>query len=194
MKKSIVLGLVLGYIAIPLLIFFGVLPFEYKFVFLAAYGILSYLVLRFMGVRNSELGLTTKKWQASLKSVIGVTLFFVIAALAAYKFIGARFEPSETLLFYLFYVFISSPVQEFLYRGATTYFGKTFSLNKWSTILISALLYSLVHIIYKDWILLVATFVLGITWHLIYLKTDNLLGVVISHAIFGALTIFLGLI
>lgn len=194
MSRFVALGLLLGYVAIPLLIFFGVLPFEHKFVFLVTYGVLVYLVLRCVGAKNAELGLTTKNWQTSLASVLGITLFFVVAALVAYKLIGARFEPTETLLFYLFYVFISSPVQEFLYRGATSYFGKTLGLSVWLTVLISAMLYSLVHVIYKDWVLVVATFILGIIWHLIYLKTDNLLGVSISHAIFGALTIFLGLI
>ncbi len=194
MNKLIIFGIAIGYVAIPLLIFFDVLPFKHKFIFLVAYGILTYLTLRFIGVGNAEMGLTIKNWQASLRSVLAVTLFFVIAALMAYKFVGARFEPNETLLFYLSYVFISSPVQEFLYRGATTYFGKTFGLSVWLIVLISALLYSLVHIIYKDWVLVVATFILGIIWHLIYLKTDNLLGVAVSHAIFGALTIFLGLI
>lgn len=194
MLTIVAIGLMLGYLVIPLLIFFGIIAFEYKFIVLVVYGILSYTILRLNGVDKAKLGLTVENWQSSLLSVVGLTLLFVVLALLAYRFGYARFQPTETVLFYLFYVFISSPIQEFLYRGVTTYFGKSFGLNVWLIVLISSMLYSLVHIIYKDWILVVATFGLGVIWHRVYLKTNSLVGVMFSHSVFGALTIFLGLI
>lgn len=194
MLTIVAIGLMLGYLVIPLLIFFGIIAFEYKFIVLVVYGILSYTILRLNGVDKAKLGLTVENWQSSLLSVVGLTLLFVVLALLAYRFGYARFQPTETVLFYLFYVFISSPVQEFLYRGVTTYFGKSFGLSVWLIVLISSMLYSLVHIIYKDWILVVATFGLGVIWHRVYLKTNSLVGVMFSHSVFGALTIFLGLI
>ncbi len=194
MLTIVAIGLMLGYLVIPLLIFFGIIAFEYKFIVLVVYGILSYTILRLNGVDKAKLGLTVKNWQSSLLSVVGLTLLFVVLALLAYRFGYARFQPTETVLFYLFYVFISSPIQEFLYRGVTTYFGKSFGLSVWLIVLISSMLYSLVHIIYKDWILVVATFGLGVIWHRVYLKTNSLVGVMFSHSVFGALTIFLGLI
>lgn len=194
MLTIVAIGLMLGYLVIPLLIFFGIIAFEYKFIVLVIYGILSYTILRLNGVDKAKLGLTVENWQSSLLSVVGLTLLFVVLALLAYRFGYARFQPTETVLFYLFYVFISSPIQEFLYRGVTTYFGKSFGLNVWLIVLISSMLYSLVHIIYKDWILVVATFGLGVIWHRVYLKTNSLVGVMFSHSVFGALTIFLGLI
>ena len=194
MLTIVAIGLMLGYLVIPLLIFFGIIAFEYKFIVLVIYGILSYAILRLNGVDKAKLGLTVKNWQSSLLSVVGLTLLFVVLALLAYRFGYARFQPTETVSFYLFYVFISSPVQEFLYRGVTTYFGKSFGLSVWLIVLISSILYSLVHIIYKDWILVVATFGLGVIWHRVYLKTNSLVGVMFSHSVFGALTIFLGLI
>ena len=194
MLTIVAIGLMLGYLVIPLLIFFGIIAFEYKFIVLVVYGILSYTVLRLNGVDKAKLGLTVENWQSSLLSIVGLTLLFVVLALLAYRFGYARFQPTETVLFYLFYVFISSPVQEFLYRGVTTYFGKSFGLSVWLIVLISSMLYSLVHIIYKDWTLVVATFGLGVIWHWVYLKTNSLVGVMFSHSVFGALTIFLGLI
>ena len=194
MLTIVAIGLMLGYLVIPLLIFSGIIAFEYKFIVLVVYGILSYTILRLNGVDKAKLGLTVENWQSSLLSVVGLTLLFVVLALLAYRFGYARFQPTETVLFYLFYVFISSPIQEFLYRGVTTYFGKSFGLNVWLIVLISSMLYSLVHIIYKDWILVVATFGLGVIWHRVYLKTNSLVGVMFSHSVFGALTIFLGLI
>lgn len=194
MLTIVAIGLMLGYLVIPLLIFFGIIAFEYKFIVLVVYGILSYTILRLNGVDKAKLGLTVKNWQSSLLSVVGLTILFVVLALLAYRFGYARFQPTETVLFYLFYVFISSPIQEFLYRGVTTYFGKSFGLSVWLIVLISSMLYSLVHIIYKDWILVVATFGLGVIWHRVYLKTNSLVGVMFSHSVFGALTIFLGLI
>lgn len=192
-KTALVL-ILSGYIILPLLILLDVISFQDKFKALVGYGILTFLVLKMLKIKPSELGLETKNWRKSLRSVGLMTGVFVLIALVAYLLNLARFQATETFGFYVFYLFASAPIQEFMYRGVTTYAGELYENKPWMTILIASALYSFVHVIYRDWILLVGTFVLGIIWHNLYLKTKNLLGVTISHAIFGGLTIFLGLI
>lgn len=55
-------------------------------------------------------------------------------------------------------------------------------------------MYSFVHIIYKDIITIILTFIIGIIWFYLYRKDKNLFGVSLSHCIVGILTIFLGII
>ncbi len=194
-NDKILIGLLLAfYMAMPVLILANVINFKYKFVVMVVFAVVSYFLLWLVGVKNEQLGITTNDLWQSIKVVLPITIVFVALALVFYKLGWSRFEPTETLGFYVFYVFISSPVQEFLYRGMTTYFGQSFNLPVWAIILVSALLFSFVHVIYKDYTLVVATFFLGLVWHYLYLKTGNLAGVSLSHAVVGLLTIFLGLI
>ncbi len=194
MTKVVSILLLLFYLAMPILILLDVISFKYKFVVMVIFAIVSYVLLRLVGVKNQQLGISTNDLWLSIKTVLPITIVFAILALIFYVLGWSRFEPTETFVFYLFYVFISSPVQEFLYRGMTTYFGQVFDLPIWVVIIVASLLYSFVHIIYKDYALVISTFFLGLIWHYLYLKTNNLAGVAFSHAVVGALTIFLGLI
>ena len=99
----------------------------------------------------------------------------------------------ETIYFYLFYIFVSCPLQEFLYRGVFGYFDKVYN-NKYLFLILSSFCYSFVHIIYKDILTCALTFLIGIVWYLLYRKDYNLVGVSISHIILGILTISLGII
>ncbi len=192
--KMISILLLLFYLAMPILILLDIISFKYKFVAMVIFAIVSHILLRLVGVKNQQLGISTNDLWSSVKTVLPITIVFAILAVIFYALGWSRFEPIETLGFYIFYIFISSPVQEFLYRGMTTYFGQTFNLPIWVMMIIASLLYSFVHIIYKDYTLVISTFFLGLIWHYLYLKTNNLVGVAFSHAVVGVLTIFLGLI
>ena len=60
--------------------------------------------------------------------------------------------------------------------------------------LITAVTYAFIHIIYRDLLVLAATLVAGIAWGAIYRRWPNLIGVAISHAGLGASAISVGLI
>ena len=105
-----------------------------------------------------------------------------------------KYNSDETIYFYLFYIFISCPIQEFLYRGIFGYFEKNLIKNKYIILLISSILYSFVHIIYKDYLTCILTFIFGMVLYLLYRKDYNLFGVSISHIILGILTIYLGIV
>ena len=104
-----------------------------------------------------------------------------------------KYNPNETILFYIFYIFISCPIQEFLYRGVFGYFDMNSKYN-YLWLILSSLCYSFVHIIYKDILTCVLTFIIGIIWYILYKKDKNLCGVTISHMVLGVATIVLGII
>ena len=182
------------YITIPFLLLINPLFFKNKFIILTIGGILIYILLRLLGFNNSSLGIKSAKSIQSIRDISIVTFILIITVIILFSFRISRFQPSETLSFYLFYIFISSPIQEFLYRGALTSILQQINFRKSSIILISSILYSLAHLGYKDFITCILTFLIGLLWHQKYLKTKNLTGVTISHAILGAVTIFIGII
>ena len=168
--------------------------FKNKFIILNIGGILIYTILRLSGFNNSSLGIKPAKTTQSIRDISVITLILIVIGIILSSFKISRFQPSETLSFYLFYIFVSSPIQEFLYRGALTSILQQINFRKFSIILISSILYSLAHLGYKDLITCILTFLIGLLWHQKYLKTKNLTGVIISHAILGAVTIFIGII
>lgn len=185
-----------GYFILPSLILTGIISFEHKFMALVGYGVMVAVVLRCLGFQWSEVGVSLDKKQIykSVKTLWPMTASLMLLALVAYFGGIKRFISTETWDFYMFYVLVSSLMQEFLYRAVPTLMGHEFGLRVLPTVVISSLLYAFVHAIYGDVVLILATFPLGLAWHYYYLKTEHLAGVALSHAVFGGLTIWLGLI
>ena len=177
------------YILVPLSILIFQQLFKYKFYILVTFGILIYFWLRKNNISNEDLGITKRNIANSLISNLPIIISVSIIILMKFLNIN-KFVPSETIYFYLFYIFISCPIQEFLYRGFYGYFDN----GKHSTMLISSSMYAFVHIIYKDILTIVLTFIIGLIWYNLYIKDKNLFGVSISHCIIGVVTIFLGII
>ena len=194
--KKIVLAIIAiaFYIGLPVLILVGVIPFSLKFHVLVLGGGILYIFSRCLGFSNKDVGITFKNTFSSIKDVVPITMLLMVIALFLYFGGYSRMTPNESNGFYLFYLFVSSPVQELIYRGISTCFCREFHLNDTATMVLSSVLYSFVHIIYCDFFTLVVTFLMGLAWFSCYKKTKNLVGVSISHAVLGALTIVAGII
>lgn len=184
----------LVYIGLPVLILLGVIPFDAKFYALTIGGTLTYAVFRLLGFSNEELGVTLKSAGRSLLRVLPITVVLIAIAFVLFFTGNTRFNPTENWLFYIFYVLISCPVQEFLYRGALTVFGDAIKFPMWGTLILTSVLYSFVHVIYRDPLTLVFTLAMGVIWFIAYNKARSLVGVSVSHAILGVVTIAAGII
>lgn len=194
-KKDIALLIIIlfSYIVIPLCILLFDCLFDIKFIILTVIGLLIFLLFKLFKIPNYYLGITTDNLIISIKRNILLIIILIIIILIAKLFSFNRYNPSESMMFYLFYICISCPIQEFLYRGVFGYFEKIKS-SKWLWVVISSICYAFVHIIYKDYLTCILTFTLGIIWYQLYRKDYNLCGVVLSHIILGLLTISLGII
>lgn len=177
------------------LVYAGILPFSLRFHFLIAVTLVTVLLFATRQESLVELGIKNCNWKSDFLPYFLITLpFLIILALAPKTGLaGRKFIPSS-INFYIFYILVSSPCQEFLYRAALRVAVKQISESTYLYIIISAVLYSLLHIVYKDAFTLAITFVIGIVWAAVYWKHPNLFLVSLSHAILGLVTIRLGLI
>lgn len=191
--KILLFIIILIYIALPVLICQSRFLFNIKFYLLTVIGILIFCLLKIFKIPNNYLGLTKNNYIKSLKRNLPVIIICIILIVIVKFLPYNRFTPNETIVFYIFYILISCPIQEFLYRGVFGYFDKI-KEHKWLWGITSSICYAFVHIIYKDFLTCVITFIIGIIWYLLYRKDYNLFGVVLSHIVLGILTISLGII
>lgn len=194
-RQKVLLIIIFAYILPVLLVYLRLVPFTWRFYLLifAAVAILSInLLYRFSAV---ELGFTKKHLTCSLKAIALPTLGCALLMLVYYFLQGSRIDNSAySWTFYLFFVAVSSPLQEFLYRGFLFNLFKITKMRKWLQIILSAFLYSFVHLIYRDLPTLLSTFAIGIFWGYHYAKYRNLHSIIISHSLLGAIAILVGLI
>lgn len=178
------------YLAIPLLILFFLILFRYKFYILVLFGIIIYFLIKANNISNDEIGITKNNIFKSFINnlpIISVSIFIIILM----RILNLnKFTPNENIYFYLFYIFISCPIQEFLYRGVYGYFDN----GKNNILFLSSFMYSFVHIIYRDLLTNVLTFIIGLIWFSLYRRDKNLLGTSVSHCVLGILTILLGIV
>lgn len=194
MKNRILLFIILLiYIILPILIYFFDILFNIKFYLLTIIGVLVFGLMKLFKVTNDYIGITQTSLIKSVKRNILFIIICIVAIIIIKLLSLERFIPNETLTFYIFYILVSCPIQEFLYRGVFGYFEKVMGY-KWLWLIISSLCYAFVHIIYKDYLTCFVTFIIGIIWYLLYRKDYNLFGVCISHIVLGILTISLGIV
>lgn len=182
--------------ALPIfLISFGILPFSSRHIVLVGMGIILVAYAISQGIKPRLLGLRGD----NLKSAFGLSLLASLIMVLGVM-IGLFFgflEPisyDSGIAFFIFYVFLSAPLQEFVFRCLMIYEMGRFTKNSWVIILFSALIYSFAHAMYHSLLIIFITLIAGIIWGYIYVKRPNFWAVVISHAIVGAITIFFGLI
>lgn len=195
-KRHFLILLIILYYLPPLMIWAGVLPFAWRFQILAVMTLLMAGYNYRHGISLKELGIRRDTLKASLLLNTTASLLLVIFMFLTFKagLIRAPTIPGWKL-FFAYYLFISSPSQEFLFRSS--FFALMGRLNIGGAVLriiASAVTYSFLHIFYKDPITLLVTFAIGLLWGWIYYRYPNLWGVAFSHAVLGAVSILVGLI
>jgi uncharacterized protein len=192
-KQNLILIISLGYILPVLLLHFKIIPFSWRFYLLILIAIAILAITRLYNFSAVELGLTKQRLGISLKVIALPTFFFVLLMLINYIMQGLRIDNSTYQLpFYLFFVGVSSPVQEFLYRGFLFAVFSRAKLAPWLMILLSSLLYSFVHLIYQDVLTLLCTFIIGVLWGVHYVTYRNLYPIILSHSVLGVVAILVG--
>lgn len=178
------------------LIWSGIIPFRFRF--LASIVLLAVFII-YSHIRKHDfrdLGFRADNLKDSLLWNLGFCAIGSMGLFLTYKAGYIRSENDHLLPYiYLVYILFLGPVQEIVFRGILFAELKRIRINdyRW-IILISAISFCFLHLIYRHPPMLVITFVSGLAWGLIYARWPNIWGVSLSHSLLGALAIFLGVI
>lgn len=105
--------------------------------------------------------------------------------------IFSRAHPLLPLAIFLFYPWVSVYPQNVIYRAFFCQRYRSILGGGWGLILTNAVAFSLAHIMFNNWIVLLLTFVGGIIFTRTYLKSHSLLLATIEHAMYGLLCLYL---
>jgi membrane protease YdiL (CAAX protease family) len=189
------LALVAFYVP-PLLIYTGLIPFSQRFAVLVAVAGALALVALLRGTAPRDLGLRADNLRPAL-AVNAVLALVVGAGVLAAFWLGLirRPRPIDWLWFAPFYVLVSCPAQEFACRGFLfAEMQRHGIVGAWPQIVISAVTYAFLHIVYGNWLSFLAPLCIGLAWGAIYRRYPNLWAVILSHAALGLLSIAAGLV
>jgi len=192
-KVLLIVGFI--YILPVVLIFVGLIPFSWRFAVLIISAMVIVAIARLYRFSAVELGFTQKHLRNSLQAISLPTFGVTFLVLIHYITQGSRLDNSAyNWTFYLLFIGLSSPVQEFLYRGFLFSIFSRAKLEISLQIILSSFLYSFVHLIYRDLPTLVFTFIVGLLWGYYYAKFGNLYSIIVSHSLLGAIAIIVGLV
>jgi membrane protease YdiL (CAAX protease family) len=183
------------YIIPVLLLFFKVLPYDSRYIMLVILTAIMLVYCFFKKIRLKELGFGTTYLKGSLIwngccsaiAIIGMVVFYKLNLIR-------KPEAPDYNWFFIYYIFVSCPCQEFLYRSLIYAELTRRGLSDKYFIVISSLSYAFLHVFYHDWITVVVTLISGIVWGYIYKKYPCFWGVALSHAVSGVLSMLVGLI
>jgi membrane protease YdiL (CAAX protease family) len=108
-------------------------------------------------------------------------LLFDFAGSQIVSIYGIRKEVA-TLPIFLVLFFITSPGEEIFWRG----FLQRWAMDKYGRFkgfLLASLIYAAVHIVSGNFMLVMAALVAGLFWGLMYLMEENIVSLIISHAL-----------
>ena len=184
---------------IELILFFIVIPISYTFNFSPIIkliiGVLGFIYVTSILLKVEKNRFSINKnlnwknfWKSTLIKLLViavVTSIFVWFTDSKSLFIVVLNKPKLWILILLFYSLFSVYPQELIYR--TFFFQRYNKLfkNEFVFILINAALFSLAHLFFKSYLVLILTFIGGILFAYTYKKTNSTLLVSIEHAIYG---------
>jgi membrane protease YdiL (CAAX protease family) len=102
-------------------------------------------------------------------------------------------RPWIWMLVMVLYPFFSALPQEFIYRTFFFHRYKDFFRFKNSDVLLSALAFSFLHLVYGNWVAIGLSFGGGLLFGITYKRTQSLFWVAVEHVIYGWLIFTLGL-
>lgn len=183
-------------IAVVLLLSSGIIQPDLRFYFLIVFGFTALACSLILDDKKMALGFRID----NIKSAMFVNIAFVIVS-SIFVFIVREFnlvryvnENIPPASWYILYVFLLGPIQEFIFRGFLFVRLNSSGIKPLFKILINGFLFGFIHLIYGDlWTLIFATF-FGICLNTIYYFKPNLYAIMFSHSIIGALAIYLRII
>lgn len=197
MKISKYAELTVVFIGIPLLYYFNLVPFHKAIPLVFIFLVYLAIILSDKSFDRKKLGLNGfKGWRfLFIKSlIVCIGLCAVVLIFYPDRFLDIPSKmPWIWMLILVFYSIWSVLPQEFIYR---VYFYRRFGdivNNRIWLHFINAFLFSFSHIIFRNWSVLILTFLASFIFSVSYTKSKSFLAVFIEHAVYGNLVFTLGL-
>ena len=181
------------YILPVVLILTKVIPFSDRFLVLTITGVLIIGLAMLNEIALADLGFNHQNLLPAIKDILPVTIISSVLMIIFYLNHGMRIDNTDiTWYFYVFYISLSSPLQEFLYRSYLFNRLAQIQLNQGSIIIITAILYSFAHSIYQDLTTVLLSLIIGLYWAYHYNRFKNFYSITLSHTILGIIAILTG--
>jgi membrane protease YdiL (CAAX protease family) len=194
-KKIIWAQIFVIFILPVLLLYFKVVPANWRMILLVVSSLFIYGIIRYEHWNYAEMGIR----HDNFKKALPFYLFFTVLGLAALFLIYHKVNlPREiyTKLFYLrnFVFFLpSSFFQEFAFRSFLMPRLRIIFDNKYYIIFVNAILFTLMHTIYLSLgVVLPLVFVAGVFFAWLYLKYPNLVLISLAHSALNLIAVLLG--
>ena len=158
------------------------------------------LIYVFLVAKSQHWNLTTLGFNfIFLPSVMFISIFLGLALLLQPSLVFVTEVAQEAqnypaVLVLLFYILISVPLQEILFRGFYINRLKLISTNKYFLVIFSAFIFGLIHLPLQNKLIALGTFLVSIWWAHLFLKHRSLLLSFISHALIGGSLVLLTLL
>ena len=103
-NKFLLIFILVLYIVIPILILNNKFLYDIKFYLLTVIGLIVFLFMKLYKVSNKELGITKNNYYSSIKRNFVLILICLIAIIILKLFHIDKYNPNETIVFYIFYI------------------------------------------------------------------------------------------
>lgn len=189
--------IIILFIGLPLLYYFDRVPGHKSIPLLVVFTLMLIILIRSKDFDTKQLGNNGfKNWRLIiLRFLIVATILtaVVLIFLPGKLFIIIKQRWWLWVLIVIFYPLWSAYPQELIYRAFFVYrYGDLFK-NKTVMAITNAALFAFLHIIFKNWIAVVATFAGGYMFMKTYLRSKSLIAVSAEHAIYGDFIFTIGL-
>lgn len=189
----------LVFLALPLLIFYRVLP-NLPIPYLLLTALAAFLLLRHDPTFNSSRLFSLQGMTPNLRGLLLRDAVFLLLLGLAVRFFAPQLlfsfvkrAPGFWALVMLLYPLISAYPQELLYRAFFFQRYQPLFGSGWTMLLASALAFGFVHIIFGNWLAVGLCTVGGLLFALTYQHSGSLLLTCIDHTLFGNFIFTIGL-
>ncbi|WP_316015702.1 CPBP family intramembrane glutamic endopeptidase [Roseobacter sp. HKCCA0434] len=183
------------YLGVPLLLAFGLPPSTMWTVLAAVTGIGIVLLHRTEGFDWRELAVARIEWRATVIFALATALVAIVLTLTLMPQMWLYLPRTETALWLTIlalYPLVSALPQELIFRPL--FFRRYGALvPSGAGIWINAALFSLAHLMYRDWIVLAMTFSGGLAFAWAYERRGSFWTAVLMHALAGGIVFTVGL-
>lgn len=194
-QKKMVFGQIFIIFVLPIiLLYLNILPKEARVFILILACFLIYLIIKKEKYSLQDLSISVHTFKKYLIPYLSLMTLSVLAIIAYAEKLEMEPQPQWwTKPHFLFIFLIVSFLQEFAYRSFLTIKLKQVFSDRLGIVLINALLFTLLHIIYPiPQFMLPLAFIGGLVFSVIYMKYPNLFLISLTHSILNFIAVLHG--